>query len=154
MKTKTKSRKGFTLIELMVAIVAGAIVVLATGIIIVGGQKSWNETWKKVNLQRDASYAMLVMSQSIKKATSAVADANTRSITITDPAGGTTIFAWSNGTDMLRRWVGTNPPSTIIDDVQNLQFKKDDVNDTVTINLRLQEDNVQTYFVSTVMIRN
>jgi prepilin-type N-terminal cleavage/methylation domain-containing protein len=154
MKMKTKSRKGITLIELLIAMMAGAIVILAAGVIIVSGQKSWNETWKKVNLQRDASYAMLVMSQSIKKAASVVVDANDRAMTITDAAGDTTRFSWNSGQDTLRCWVGTGSPSTIIDDVQYLQFGMDDVNDTVTIDLRLQDGSVQTYFVSTVMIRN
>jgi prepilin-type N-terminal cleavage/methylation domain-containing protein len=155
MKMKTKSRKGLTLIELMIAIAAGAFIVLAVGMVIVNGQTFLNEAWKKVNLQRDASYAMLVMSQSIKKATSAVVDANTRAVTITDPNGGTTRFQWNSGQNKIRcHLLGGGSPYTIINNVQNLQFYLDDVNDTVTMYLRLQKDNVQTYFVSTVMMRN
>jgi Tfp pilus assembly protein PilW len=156
MKMKTKSRKGLTLIELLIGIIASAIVVFATGILIVRGQTSWNEAWERVNLQRDASYAMLVMSQSIKKAASVSVQvvANSKTLKITDAAGGTTSFSWNSGQDTLRSWVGTGSPSTVIDDVNGLEFYADDVNGTVTIGLWLQEGNVQTYFVSTVMIRN
>ncbi|MFA5251614.1 MAG: prepilin-type N-terminal cleavage/methylation domain-containing protein [Phycisphaerae bacterium] len=151
---KTKSRKGLTLIELLVSIMASAIVILATGIIIISGQTFWNDTWKKVNLQRDASYAMLVMSHSIKNATSVAVEGDGKILRITDAAGDTTRFGWNSGQDTLRTWVGTGQPSTIMDDVQYLQFNVDDVNDTVTIGLRLQRDDEQTYFVSTVMVRN
>ncbi len=151
---KTKSQKGYTLIELLVAIIAGAIVILAAGVVIVSGHTSWNKAWKAVNLQRNASYAMLVMSQSIKEANSVTVDANNKAMTITDAAGNTTRFSWNIGQDTLRSWVGTGSPSTVIDDVQYLQFNKDDVNDTVTIDLRMLDGSVQACFVSTVMRRN
>ncbi|MDD5063455.1 MAG: prepilin-type N-terminal cleavage/methylation domain-containing protein [Phycisphaerae bacterium] len=154
MKMKTKSRKGFTLTELLVGIIASAIIIFATGIIIVRGQTFWNEAWKKVNLQRDASYAMLVMSQSIKSAADVKLEAGGKAIRVTDAAGNTTRFQLNNGQDTLQRQVVPGPPSAIVDDVQNLQFNVDDVNDTVTIDLGLQDGDVQTYFVSTVMIRN
>ncbi len=153
MKTKRKFRKGLTLIELTIAILTSSIVILATGMVIVLGQSSWNETWQRVTLQRDASYAMLLMSQSIKKASSVSADPNGKNITITS-AGNTTKFAWNSGNDLLRRWEGAGSPSTIIDDVQSLQFNVDDVNGTVRIDLRLQDGDVQTYLLSTVMMRN
>ena len=158
MKTKTKSRKGFTLIELMVAIVASAIVVLAAGIVIVIGQTSWNQTWKKVNLQRDASYAMLRMSQSIKAATSAAADVNgpVLNIKIKDPNTGTikTItFSYVADTNNLQCQIGGQPQTIINGEVKDLQFKVVG-NNTVTINLSLKKDDAQAHFKSTVMMRN
>jgi prepilin-type N-terminal cleavage/methylation domain-containing protein len=159
MKTKTKSRKGFTLIELMVAIVASAIVVLAAGIVIVIGQTSWNQTWKKVNLQRDASYAMLRMSQSIKAATSAAADVNgpVLNIKIKDPNTGTikTItFSYVADTNNLQCQIVGEQSQTIINGkVEYLQFKVVG-NNTVTIDLSLKKDDAQAHFISTVMIRN
>jgi prepilin-type N-terminal cleavage/methylation domain-containing protein len=157
MKTKTKSRKGFTLIELIVAIVASAIVVLAAGIVIVIGQTSWNQTWKKVNLQRDASYAMLRMSQSIKAATSAAADVNgpVLNIKIKDPNTGTikTItFSYVADTNNLQCQIGGQPQTIINGEVKDLQFNV--AGNTVTIDLSLKEDDAQTHFISTVMMRN
>jgi prepilin-type N-terminal cleavage/methylation domain-containing protein len=158
MKTKTKSRKGFTLIELMVAIVASAIVVLAAGIVIVIGQTSWNQTWKKVNLQRDASYAMLRMSQSIKAATSAAADVNgpVLNIKIKDPNTGTikTItFSYVADTNNLQCQIGGQPQTIINGEVKDLQFNVAG-NNTVTIDLSLKKDDAQAHFISTVMMRN
>jgi Tfp pilus assembly protein PilE len=150
-KTKTKSRSGLTLIELVIAIAASTIVILATGIIIIFGQTSWNQTWKRVNLQRDASYAMQWMSQSIQRATSATADVNVLSLSTTD--GNNIIFTYVEDTNNLRFQIGARTPQTIINGtVKDLQFGK--VGNTITIDLRLENDDVQTRLVSTVMMRN
>lgn len=55
-----------TLMEMMLALIAACIVLLATAVIAVFGQKSWDRTLQQVNLQRDASYAMLKMEESIR----------------------------------------------------------------------------------------
>jgi Tfp pilus assembly protein PilW len=150
MKMKTKSQKGLTLIELSIAIATSAIVVLATGIIIVLGQTSWNETWKKVNLQRDASYAMLRMSQSIKAATSAAADVNGPVLNIDN---GSITFSYVADTNDLQYQIQGQSPQTIIDGkMEGLQFNVQ--GNTVTIDLSLKEDDAQAHFVSTVMMRN
>jgi prepilin-type N-terminal cleavage/methylation domain-containing protein len=151
MKTKIESRKGFTLIELMVAIAASAIVILAIGIVIVFGQTSWNDTWTKVNLQRDASYAMLRMSQSIKKATSAAADVNGPVLSLVVD-GNSVIFSYAQDTNDLQYQIGGQSETIINGKVENLQFKVQ--GSTVEITLELEKDNVQTRFVSTVMMRN
>ncbi len=51
---KTIRRRGFTLVELMVATLAGIILVLATGMLVSIGHNNWNAAWKRANLQRDA----------------------------------------------------------------------------------------------------
>jgi prepilin-type N-terminal cleavage/methylation domain-containing protein len=154
MKTKTKSRKGFTLIELMVAIVASAIVVLAAGIVIVIGQTSWNQTWKKVNLQRDASYAMLRMSQSIKAATSAGKSPDGRVLYIPTQSNPNITFSYVADTNNLQCQIVGEQPQTIINGkVTNLQFNVVG-NNTVTIDLSLKKDDAQAHFISTVMMRN
>jgi prepilin-type N-terminal cleavage/methylation domain-containing protein len=150
MKTKTKSQKGFTLIELTVAIVVSAVVVLAAGIVIVIGQTSWNQTWKKVNLQRDASYAMLRMTRSIQAATSATADVNGPVLNID---GGSTIFSYVADTNNLQCQIGGQTQTIINGEVKNLQFKVVG-NNAVTIDLSLKKDDAQAHFVSTVMMRN
>jgi len=158
MKTKTKSRKGLTIIELMVAVMAGAIVVLAAGIVIVLGQTSWNQTWKKVNLQRDASYAMLRMTHSIQAATSAAADVNgpVLNIKIKDPnppyTEHTIIFSYVADTNNLQCQIGGQPQTIINGEVKDLQFNV--AGNTVTIDLSLKKDDAQAHFKSTVMMRN
>ena len=63
---KRKRQKGFTLIELIITTFTGSIVIVAAGMILFFGQKTWNSTWDRTNLQRDASYAMLRMVRDIK----------------------------------------------------------------------------------------
>jgi Tfp pilus assembly protein PilW len=151
MKTKIESRKGFSLIELMVAIATSAIVLLAIAIVIVFGQTSWNDTWTKVNLQRDASYAMLKMSQSIKKATSAVADVNGPVLNLVVDSN-SIIFSYAQDTNDLQYQIGEHSETVISGKVKNLQFGVS--GNTVTIDLELEEDNVETRLLSTVMMRN
>jgi Tfp pilus assembly protein PilW len=151
MKTKIESRKGFSLIELMVAIATSTIVLLSIAIVIVFGQTSWNDTWTKVNLQRDASYAMLKMSQSIKKATSAAADVNGPVLNLVVDSN-SVIFSYAQDTNDLQYQIGEHSETIISGKVKNLQFGVS--GNTVTIDLELEEDNVETRLLSTVMMRN
>lgn len=149
MKLKIQSRRGITLIELMLAITASLIVILATGVVVVFGQTSWNDTWKKANLQRDASYAMLRMNQSIKRATSATVDGGGSVLTID---GGSTIFSYVEDTNDLQCQIGGQTENVITGQVYNLQFSKQ--GDTIGITLDLRAGNAETRFESTVMMRN
>jgi prepilin-type N-terminal cleavage/methylation domain-containing protein len=153
MKTKTKSQKGLTVIELMIAVMAGAIVVLAAGIVIVAGQTSWNQTWKKVNLQRDASYAMLRMSHSIRAATSAEKSPNGRVLYIPKQSNPSITFSYVADTNNLQCQIGGQTQTIINGEVKDLQFNVVG-NNTVTIDLSLKKDDAQAHFKSTVMMRN
>jgi prepilin-type N-terminal cleavage/methylation domain-containing protein len=150
MKTKTKFRKGFTIVELMVAVMVGTIVVMAAGMVMVMGQTAWNQTWRKVNLQRDASLAMLTMSKYIKSATSATVDPNNKILRINN---GSTIFSYSSSTKKLQCQIGGQVRTIVDGKVEHLQFGVVG-NNSVTIDLRLKENNAETRFISTVMMRN
>jgi prepilin-type N-terminal cleavage/methylation domain-containing protein len=154
MKIETKSQKGFTLIELMVSMMTSAILILSAGIVLVIGQTSWDEAWKKSSLQRDASYAMLRMSRSIQDANSAAVDANGgMTLRIVNGTGNIIKFSRMTGTHNLQYQIGTK--QTLINDkVDYLHFDVNAPRHTVTINLGLKQDDAQTYFDSTVMMRN
>jgi type II secretory pathway component PulJ len=152
MKTKAKLRKGLTLIELSIAIATSAIVVLATGAVVVFGQRSWNDTLKKANLQRDASYAMLRMTQSVKKATNANVDANDAVLTLTVDGQNVT-YSYLEDTNDLQYETDDQTEDIINGKVESLQFYAPG-DGTVKITLGLKEDNVETQFESTVMMRN
>ena len=64
-----KSRLGFTLIELMVATLAFAILVLAVGSMLVYGWLGWKRNSEWVRMQRDASLTILMISKEIRNAT-------------------------------------------------------------------------------------
>jgi len=158
---KRKVQKGFTLIELTIAMLIGAIVILAAGMILFYGQKSWNNTWKRANLQRDASYAMLSISRPIKAGTSAQVEGNGEGLRIYNDKEGLwrRFFVQPAANNLMLKSeiveiVGDNSISkTILDDkVEALQFNV--TGTTVSIDLKLREDNLQTHFASTVMMRN
>jgi len=155
---KTKGQKGFTLIELTIAIITGTIVIVAVGSILFYGQKSWNNTWKRVNLQRDASYAMQRMTRPVKAGTSARVEANGRGLRIYNDIEGVwrRFFVQPAANNLMLKTaiIGESlSDETILDGkVEDLQFNV--TGTTVRIELKLREDNLQTHFVSTVMMRN
>ena len=154
---KRKRQKGFTLIELLSATIISAIVIAAAGSVLFYGQRSWNNTWKRVNLQRDASYAMMRMCRPVKAGTSAKVEANGKGLKVYNDLKGIwrRFFVQTvSGKLMLKtRIVGENVTETILDDnVEDLQFNV--TGTTVTIELKLREDHLQTHLVSTVMMRN
>ena len=154
---KRKVQKGFTLIELTIAMLTGAIVILAAGMILFYGQKSWNSTWKRVNLQRDTSYAMQRISRPIKAGSSAQIEGSGEGLRIYNDKEGSWrrffVQPASNNLMLKSEIVGGNTTETILDDtVEALQFNV--TGTTVSIVLKLREDNLQTHFVSTVMMRN
>ncbi len=154
---KRKAQKGFTLIELTIAMFTGTIVILAAGSILFYGQKSWNSTWKRVNLQRDASYAMQRMSRPIKAGTSATVEGDGKGLRVYNDNEGSwrRFFVQPASQNLMLKSeiVGDSISETILDDkVEDLQFNV--TGTTVRIELKLREDNLQTHFVSTLMMRN
>jgi prepilin-type N-terminal cleavage/methylation domain-containing protein len=153
MKTQTRFRRGLTLIELVVAIAVSAIVILAAGVVVGLGQTSWNQTWKKVNLQRDASLAMLWMGQYIKAAASAQKSTDGRILYIPSQASPTTTFTYLADTNDLQCQTGGQTRTIIDGTVNYLQFDVVGTNQ-VKIDLILKEDGAETHFKTTVMMRN
>ena len=152
MKMKTKSQKGFTLIELIIAAAAGAILVLAAGTVLFIGHTSWDKAWKKVNLQREASYAMLRMSGPIKAGSSAELENDGKAIKIYREGGWIRFFLDENSSDLKCEIEGQENETIITDNVEDLQFNAADK--TVGIDLKLKKDNFQNHFTLTVMMRN
>ena len=156
---KRKRQKGFTLIELIIAIFTGTIVIVATGMILFFGQKTWNSTWDRTNLQRDASYAMLRMTRDIKAGTSAQVESNGDGLKILN-GGDWVRFFTASGAKMLtlhRETDGTSYQTALYETVleDNVEAVKFNVTgSTVTIDLKMKEYNLDTHFASTVMMRN
>ncbi len=155
---KRKGQKGFTLIELMISMFTSTIVIVAAGSMLFYGQKSWNNTWKRVNLQRDASYAMQKMTRAVKAGTSARVEGNGIGLRVYNDIEGVWrrffVQPVANNIMLKTAVVGEGiSDETILDgNVEDLQFNV--TGTTVRIELKLREDNLQTHFVSTVMMRN
>jgi type II secretory pathway component PulJ len=154
--TENGSRRGITLVELMIVVVITMIVFLSIGSGLVAGQRCWNRAWKKVNLQRDASYAMNIMSRPIKGATSVtVAEDDDSVLTIDSLGGGRTTFSLESDTPetkKLQRQFAEANPHKIIGNVEDVVFVVD--GNRVRIFIRLKQEDIEVALASTVMMRN
>ena len=151
---KRKRQKGFTLIELIITTFTGSIVIVAAGMILFFGQRTWNSTWDRTNLQRDASYAMSRMTRDIKAGASAQVEDSGKALKIFKGADWVRFFTASGGSMLaLKRETGGGSPETVIEDsVEAVQFNV--TGNTVTIDFKMKEYNLETHFASTVMMRN
>jgi len=149
---KTELQKGFTIIEVLIAIVACTILLLAAGTVLVSGHAFWNKAWEKANLQRDASRAMLTISRTVKEGMAAQLDNDGKGVTIYKGADSIR-FYHPPGTHDLKSEVQGGQSQTIIDGyLENVTFTVQ--GDLIGIDLRLKRDDLRTDFVSTVMMRN
>ena len=149
---KNIAPKGFTLVELMVAVLAGSIVLIGAGYMLVSGQIFWNKAWQKANLQRDASYAMQRISRSLKAGSSAEMLDGGQALKIYQQADEIEFYFDGTGKDFKCRINGGQPRIILDGNVEGLQFKVE-VN-KVQIGLRLCAGDLQTQMTSTVMLRN
>lgn len=65
---KADRKTGFTLVELMIAIAASAIVMLTVGVLLVSAIRSWRSNNAYVDMRRDAAFAMEMMARDIRQA--------------------------------------------------------------------------------------
>lgn len=151
-KGNSGTYRGFTLVELLVSILIGMIVILGLGSVMTGGYRSWNNGWKKVELQRDASYAMFVFSLPIKEATGAIVEESGSKLTIDNRDGTNTSFFRDTDTKELMRQKDNNAPQIVIKNVDDLNFSIDQ--NMVNITLKLKSNDLQIDLVSTIMMRN
>ncbi|MGA2093295.1 MAG: prepilin-type N-terminal cleavage/methylation domain-containing protein [Sedimentisphaerales bacterium] len=150
-----KRRFGLTLVEMLVALAAASIVILATAIVLVFGQRSYNRSWQQANLQRDAAYTMLRIKQSIRNATSAQLDADELGIKIFRPTGWIR-FRYEPGQNDLRYQLEDEEERTLLDGkVSDVTFEIDaSSHKTVTVGLELTQGNCTAKMTSTTLMRN
>ena len=148
---KTKTAGGFTLIELLMAIIVGAIVILGVGLALVAGHGYLNKAWDKVNLQRAGDLAMLHLTHAIKEGDSATIENDGKTLRIHKEEGWIA-FSYINDQDLIFQLDDTAGQTIITDDVEDLLFTLE--GNKVGIDLKLREENIETHFISTVMIRN
>ncbi|MCP4261820.1 MAG: hypothetical protein GY774_30615 [Planctomycetes bacterium] len=151
---KKQRQKGFTLLELTITMFTGAIVIVAAGMILFFGQRTWNSTWDRTNLQRDTSYAMLRMTKDIKAAASAQVEDDGKCLRVFNGTDWVRFFTASGGSmlALMRETSGGGSQTVLEDNMEAVQFNI--TGSTVTIDLKLKEYNLGTHFASTVMMRN
>ena len=64
---KNKSSSGFTIFEVLVAMLATSILILIVGLMLYVGWLGWRRNSESVNMQRDASLAMRIMAREIRR---------------------------------------------------------------------------------------
>ena len=143
------------MVEMLVAIAAASIVILATAIILVFGQQSYNRSWQQACLQRDAANTMLRIKQSIRNATSAQLDDDELGIKIFRPTGWI-IFRYEQEQNDLRYQLEGEEERTLLDDkVSDATFEIDTISHkTVTVGLELTKDYCTAKMKSTTLMRN
>jgi len=154
----SRNEKGLTLVELMIAIIIGTLLALTVGMIFLTTQSSWNEGWKKLNLQRDASIAMYRMERAIRAGKS-VERPESWVLKVIDPDP---TEPWKkffrDGADLKYEKEGWEAPEIIINGKVNgengLTFTVAPGDKKVAIDLKLKEDNLSANFVTTVKCRN
>jgi prepilin-type N-terminal cleavage/methylation domain-containing protein len=150
-----KKQFGLTLVEMLVALAAASIVILATAIIMVFGQQSYNRSWQQANLQRDAAYTMLRIKQSVRNATSAQLDEDELGIKIFRPTGWI-IFRYEPEQHDLRYQLEGEEERTLLDDkVSDATFEIDASNHKiVTVGIELSKGSCTTKITTSTLMRN
>ena len=88
-------KRGFTLIELQIGMLASGLLVLSVGLILMYGWISWRESNSIVNMQRDSSLALRALANEIRS--SNIADITAGNPLVCVNANGTTRFAGTGG---------------------------------------------------------
>jgi prepilin-type N-terminal cleavage/methylation domain-containing protein len=150
-----KRQFGFTLTEMLVALAAASVVILATAIILVFGQRSINRDWQQANLQRDAAYTMLRIKRSIRNATSVQIDTDALGIKIFRPTGWIR-FRYEAGQHNLQYQLEGEEERTLLSGtVSNATFAIDTSSPKiVTVGLDLAQGVCKTRITSTTLMRN
>ncbi len=65
--TKRLKKKGFTLVEMMVAMLAGVVLALTAGSMLVFGYTAWIDHTNSIKMQNDASLSMRVIGREIRE---------------------------------------------------------------------------------------
>jgi hypothetical protein len=150
-----KNRAGLTLPEIIIALTASLIVFLATGTILVFGQKCWNREWTQTNLQRDAAHAMLKMKQSIRNGTRAELEEDGTGVKIYYTGGWIRFYSVSLQKDLRYQLDGEDERTLLDGVVENATFDVDTTTQkTVTVDIRLQDGLCKAGLLSTTMMRN
>jgi prepilin-type N-terminal cleavage/methylation domain-containing protein len=154
-RRQAKSQAGLTLVELIVALSAACIVLCATAIILIFGQNSLSHEWQQVNLQRDASYAMLRMKQSIRCATNAQVEESGKGVKIYNRTGWIRFWYIPGQKDILWQ-LKDGEPQTLLDGVvESATFVIDGATvNAVTVDIDLKRDGCEAKITSTTMMRN
>jgi len=149
---KTPRKNGFTEIEMLIASVAGVIVLYSAATVLVGGQKSWGRAWDRMNLQREASYALQAMTHTILPATSVAVDSDQKGIKV-NGENGWKRYVFLSDAHELQCQIENGPDDVVIArNVKDVTFMQ--TGRLVKIVLELEEGTIEARLDSSVKMRN
>ena len=141
---------------MLTTVALGCIIILATALVMVFGQQSYNRNWQQANLQRDTANTMLRIKQAVRVATSTQLSTDQKTITITRPTGWIK-FRYVPGQKNLNYQIQGQEEQTLLSGtVTNATFAIDASNNnkTVTVSLQLTQGVCTTSMSSTTLMRN
>lgn len=149
MRNKTS---GFTLIELMIAMIVAGIGILAVSWILLLNQRSWKEGNAKLELQRDTYLVMLKIEHELRPAI--FADVSTSDSTLVIDTNGKKFFLQSD--DLLFQSSSDSPSEVVVEGDTGTDFDVATSNDVdvVNINFTLVRGNLESFITTSVMPRN
>jgi len=143
------NKKGFTIVELMVAIIILSIFLLSVGMILTSSVRFWNSGWDQVGVQQDASYAFARIEKIVRSGSSAVVLDGGSGLRVT--ADGTTYTFQLSG-DVLQLVMGGNT-ADLVGGVQSVNFAIPEEG-MVSVSLTLINNDAEANFRTTVLLRN
>jgi len=147
MRNKTS---GFTLIELMIAMIVAGIGILAVSWILLLNERSWKEGNAKLELQRDTYLAMLKIEHELRPAI--LADVTTSDSTLVIDTDGKKFFLESDGLHFQKS--SSDSSELVVEGDNGTEFHVDTSNDVVNINFTLVRGNLESFITTSVMPRN
>lgn len=135
---------GFTLIEMMVAVLIGMIGIAATVWIVFQSYRSMDETTRVTRLQQDIDLAAYTMKGFIEEAKIfAVTDSGSRLVVQGNPDGWKRAF-YRNGADLIMEYLPPSTPAlrTVITTAQALSFTTNPQLGVITVNLAVARDGL------------
>lgn len=153
---KIRNRSGLTIVELMVGLVIGLILALTLGTMLVYIFMAWRNNSDQVELQRDATFAMDILSRAIRPAAfsqiqTPTAGTSSSTLTINAPAGSVSYdLGGTSGRDLILA-SATGNQVLIRDRVASLTFTHNSPGGSISIQMNLAEGR-ETLTVNNVAI--
>jgi len=147
-----KKKNGFTVVEIMVALVIGSVIMMVAGTLLYQSYVHWADNVVDVDLQRDATFAMDLMARAVRQSTSSQVTVAGGGEALT---AGITSFVLNGDGDTIIYTPDTTDPNPInlaTDRVNTLSFTLNA--DTVDIQFVLQDGARSMTVNSEIAFRN
>jgi prepilin-type N-terminal cleavage/methylation domain-containing protein len=146
-----KRCRGFTIIELMVAMVIGSILAITAGSMLYYIFLTWHRNTDEVELQRDATIAMNMISRAIRAATANDIQAASQSLVIKNKTFYNTNSSLWYDPDTT---IANNEIEIINNKVNSISFINNAPEHSIGIDIELQDGVKSTAVSSTISYRN